>query len=78
MLKRFLQDTHLSIGLRLLFTIALTEAIIMLIFKLTHIEEQMSSIAIVLVDTLVLSIMTSIVTYYWVINPMKSLKIQII
>lgn len=74
MLKRFLQDTHLSIGLRLLFTIALTEAIIMLIFKLTHIEEQMSSIAIVLVDTLVLSIMTSIVTYYWVINPMKSFQ----
>ncbi|GAB4538828.1 MAG: hypothetical protein Fur0020_07750 [Thermodesulfovibrionia bacterium] len=64
-----------DIGLRLLLIIALTEAVIMLLFTWVHIERHLPPIAIVVIDTLILSITSSIAIYYWVINPMKSLEV---
>ncbi len=74
MLYRFRSTNPLSIGLKLLVTIAGTEIAIMLIFNWIHAETWMSPIAVILADTLSLSIVTAVLIFYWVINPSKLLE----
>lgn len=63
-----------GIGLKLLVSIALAELLIMLTFRLLHVEKLMPPILIDLTDTLVLSIVASVLIFYWVVNPMKIIE----
>jgi len=64
----------LHIGLKLILTISATELLIMAVFSYVHPERWMSTITIMLLDTSILAIITTLLTFYWVINPMKLLQ----
>ncbi|MBI4690242.1 MAG: PAS domain S-box protein [Nitrospirae bacterium] len=59
------------IGLKLLLVIAATEAAIMAIFYLLHVERWLSPFIVLLIDTLTLGIAAFVAIFYLVVNPMK-------
>lgn len=60
-----------TIGLKLIGSIAFSELCIMLSFRLLNVEAWMPPLLIDLADALILSIVSSILILFWVVNPMK-------
>src|SRR3990170_6354220 len=70
------QIDPLSTGLKLLTAIVVSEIVIMVILHWLKAEAWMSQTMILLTNAVTLSIITLIVVYYWVINPMEILSEQ--
>ena len=65
---------YAAIGLKLIGAIAAAELLIMMTFNLIHIERSIPPLLINLIDTLILSVAASVMIFYWVVKPMKSVE----
>ena len=63
-----------STGLKLLGLIAGIELVIMLSFSFFNVHKWMSPLIMSITDTLLLSILSAVMIYIWVIRPMKTLE----
>ena len=72
------QDKSLHVifrtALKLLVSISATELLIMLVFELIHIETRLTPLTVGLIDALILGVAASVMIFFWVVNPMKSLE----
>ena len=59
------------IALKLIFSIAIAELCIMLAFRFFDVHIWMSALLVDLLDTLILTVVASLLIYFWVVNPMK-------
>jgi diguanylate cyclase (GGDEF)-like protein/PAS domain S-box-containing protein len=66
-------ETHyVVIGFKLLAAIALSELFILLFSRWFSVDRSISPLAFVFIDTLFLSIISSILIYFWVVKPLKA------
>lgn len=74
MLEKIRSFGPARIGLKLIITIVAAEALIMLAMSLFHAQTWLSPSLIILVNTIALGIAVFLVSYYWVVKPMKLLE----
>ncbi len=67
-----LRSRYVSISLKLLSAIAVTELFIMVAFNALHVETMMPQFMINLADTLLLSLASAVMIFFWVVKPIKS------
>lgn len=60
-----------AIALKLVFSIAIAELCIMLVFRLMSVNIWMPALFIDLLDAVLLSIVASLLIFYWVVKPLK-------
>lgn len=76
MLSRFHVKYSLSILLKVLSSILVTELIIMLTFNWLSLEKWMSPLMFGLLDAVLLTAVTSLVMLYWVVEPIRIIEKQ--
>jgi len=62
------------LAFRLLVSIAFAELLIMTAFTFMRVERWMSPLAVSLADTAILSVAATVVIYFWVVMPMKTVE----
>lgn len=66
------ETNYAVIGLKLLAAIAITELLIMLLSRWLSVDRWLSPIEFDFVDTLLLSVIASLLIYFWVVKPLKA------
>ncbi len=64
----------MTVALKLLAAIACSELLIMITFTLMRIDRRLSPFIVDFADTFILSILASVMIFYWVIRPMKTVE----